>query len=243
MPETSHNMVTCIIVDDEPMARDVIRRYVEQTPMLELKGEFGNAIDASIFLSDHSIDLIFLDIQMPQLTGIELVRSLRKVPKIIVTTAHKEYAYEGYELDVTDYLLKPVRFDRFLKAVNKAMHQEGNGHTTALVAPEKIKGGDSFIYLRVDRKMVKVLLNEILYIESDKDYVKVYTSKGFVITRQTIASIEAMLSSVQFARIHRSYIVSLDKIRSFTNESIEVGNTELPIGKLYRNGFIKAQGS
>jgi DNA-binding LytR/AlgR family response regulator len=225
------------------MARDVIRRYVEQTPMLVLQGEFGNAIDASIFLHDHPVDMIFLDIQMPQLTGTELVRSLRKVPSVIFTTAYKEYAFEGFELDVTDYLLKPVRFDRFLRAVNKALHQKGAEEPGGVTATEEPKAASSFIYLRVDRKMVKVLLDEILYIESDKDYVKLFTQKGHVITRQTIASIEAMLSSSQFVRIHRSYIVSLNKIKSFTNETVEVGNKELPIGKLYRNGFMKAQGS
>jgi DNA-binding LytR/AlgR family response regulator len=186
--------------------------------------------------------MIFLDIQMPQLTGTEFVRSLRKVPKVIFTTAHKEYAFEGFELDATDYLLKPVRFDRFLKAVNKALYQKGSDEPGTQASMEDPKSAASFIYLRVDRKMVKVLLDDILYIESDKDYVKLYTEKGFLITRQTIASVEAMLSASQFVRIHRSFIVSLDKIRSFTNETVDVGNKELPIGKLYRNGFMKAQG-
>ena len=243
MSNTISNRATCIIVDDEPMARDVIRRYVEQTPMLVLQGEFGNAIDASIFLHDHPVDMMFLDIQMPQLTGTEFVRSLRRAPKVIFTTAHKEYAYEGFELDVTDYLLKPVRFDRFLKAVSKALPQKSSQDTNVTALTEDAATAPSFIYLRVERKMVKLLLDDVLYIESDKDYVKLFTGKGFVITRQTIASVEAMLPASQFVRIHRSYIVSLDKIKSFTNESVEVGNKELPIGKLYRNGFMKAQGS
>jgi two-component system, LytTR family, response regulator len=242
MSNTYQKSATCIIVDDEPMARDVIRRYVEQTPMLVLQGEFGNAIDASIFLHEHSVDMIFLDIQMPQLTGTDFVRSLRKVPKVIFTTAHKEYAYEGFELDVTDYLLKPVRFDRFLKAVNKALPQKNSDATNSAAVPEDIGAAPSFIYLRVDRKMVKVLLDDVLYIESDKDYVKLYTEKGFVVTRQTIASVEAMLPASQFIRIHRSFIASLQKIKSFTNETVEVGKKELPIGKLYRNGFMKAKG-
>jgi len=242
MSNAYQRTATCIIVDDEPMARDVIRRYVEQTPMLVLQGEFGNAIDASHFLHEHPVDVIFLDIQMPQLTGTEFVRSLRKMPKVIFTTAHKEYAYEGFELDVTDYLLKPVRFDRFLKAVNKALPQKTDDATNGVVIHEDVSAAPSFIYLRVDRKMVKVLLDDVLYIESDKDYVKLFTEKGFVITRQTIASVEAMLPASQFIRIHRSFIVSFQKINSFTNETVEVGNKELPIGKLYRNGFIKAQG-
>jgi DNA-binding LytR/AlgR family response regulator len=244
MPKTNHMQVKCIIVDDEPMARDVIRRYIQKIPTLRLMGEFGNAIDATVCLQEQSVDVIFLDIRMPQLTGTEFVRSLRNVPKIIFTTAHKEYAHEGFELDVTDYLLKPIRFDRFLRAVNKAFpqkHQEPEFPVSPLA--EENKSTASFIYLRADRKMIRVLLNDILYIESDKDYVKVFTEKGFILTRQTIASVEAMLSDSQFIRIHRSFIVSLNKLKSFTAETVEIANKELPIGKLYRNTFLKLQGS
>ena len=236
--------IKCIIVDDEPMARDVVRRYIQKIPTLRLMGEFGNAIDATIFLQEQPVDMIFLDIKMPQLSGTEFVRSLRNVPKIIFTTAHKEFAHEGFELDVIDYLLKPIRFDRFLRAVNKAFPQKQQEiETHGLIANEETKPATSFIYLRVDRKMIKVLLDDILYIESDKDYVKVFTEKGFIITRQTIASVEAMLSESLFIRIHRSYIVSLNKLKSFTAETVEIGNKELPIGKLYRNNFLKLQGS
>ncbi len=234
----------CIIVDDEPLARDVVRRYVQQVPTLQLVGEFGNAIDASVFLMEQPVDLIFLDIRMPQLTGTDFVRSMRNAPKIIFTTAHKEYAHEGFELDVIDYLLKPIRFDRFLRAVNKVLPQKQQEQKKPpLPTAEDTKYAASFIYLRVDRKMIKVLLDDILYIESDKDYVKVYTENGHIITRQTIASVEAMLSESQFLRVHRSYIVSLRKLKSFTAETIEIGNKELPIGKLYRNQFLKLQGS
>ena len=236
--------IKCIIVDDEPMARDVVRRYIQKLPTLKLLEEFGNAIEATIFLQEHPVDMIFLDIRMPQLSGTEFVRSLRNVPKIIFTTAHKEYAHEGFELDVIDYLLKPIRFDRFLRAVNKAFPQKQQEiETHGLIPNEETRPATSFIYLRVDRKMIKVLLDDIVYIESDKDYVKVFTEKGFIITRQTIASVEAMLSESQFIRIHRSYIISLNKLRSFTAETVEIGNMELPIGKLYRNNFLKLQGS
>ena len=242
MPNNHYIQVRSIIVDDEPMARDVIRRYIQKIPTLKLLGEFGNAIDATLFLQGQAVDMIFLDIKMPQMSGTEFVRSLRSVPKIIFTTAHKEYAFEGFELDVVDYLLKPIRFDRFLKAVNKAFPQKQQEmETHGFVINEESKPATSFIYLRVDRKMIKVLLDDILYIESDKDYVKVFTEKGFVITRQTIAAVEAMLSDSQFIRIHRSYIVSLDKLKSFTAETVEIGNKELPIGKLYRNNFLRLQ--
>ena len=242
MGNGNHIQTQCIIVDDEPMARDVVRRYIQKIPTLKLIGEFGNAIDATIYLQDQSVDIIFLDIKMPQLSGTEFVRSLRNMPKIIFTTAHKEFAHEGFELDVIDYLLKPIRFDRFLRAVNKAFPQKlREVEVITSVATGENKKVASFINLRVDRKMIKVLLDDILYIESDKDYVKVFTGKEFIITRQTIASIEAMLLESQFIRVHRSYIVSLKKLKSFTAETVEIGNKELPIGKLYRNNFLKLQ--
>ncbi|MDQ3279025.1 MAG: LytTR family DNA-binding domain-containing protein [Bacteroidota bacterium] len=244
MANGNHIQTQCIIVDDEPLARDIIRRYIQNVPTLQLIGEFGNAIDASVFLLEHPVDLIFLDIRMPQLTGTEFVRSMRNAPKIIFTTAHKEYAHEGFELDVIDYLLKPIRFDRFLRAVNKALPQKQQEPPRPLLSTlENTKQVASFIYLRVDRKMVKVLLDDILYIESEKDYVKIFTENGYILTRQTIASVEAMLCEGQFVRVHRSYIVSLRKLKSFTTEIVEIGNKELPIGKLYRNGFMKAQGN
>jgi len=243
MPNSNYNHIRCIIVDDEPMARDIIRRYIERIPNLKLVGEFGNAIDATIFLQEQHTDMIFLDIRMPQLTGTEFVRTLRNLPKIIFTTAHKEYAHEGFELDVTDYLLKPIRFDRFLRAVNKAFPQKNHDPDLHMVnGIDENKSATSFIYLRVDRKMIKVLLDDILYIESDKDYVKVFNDKGFILTRQTIASVEAMLSESQFIRIHRSFIISLNKLQSFTADTVEIGNKELPIGKIYRNNFLKLQG-
>lgn len=242
-----HNIndkIKCLIVDDEPMARDIIKRYIDKVPNLQLAAEFGNAIDATMFLQSETVDMMFLDIRMPQLTGTDFVRSLRNTPKIIFTTAFKEYAHEGFDLNVVDYLLKPIRFDRFLRAVNKAfphpIHEEVNKSIPAM--PDN-KYSTSFIYVRVDRKMIKVILDEILYIESDKDYVKIYTQSGTIITRQTISSIEVMLPESRFMRIHRSFIISLNKIKSFTHEIIEIGNKELPIGKLYRNSFLKLQES
>ena len=242
MPDQIIAPVQCLIVDDEPMARDVVRRYIEQMPSLQIAGEFGNAIDATLFLQKNTVDMIFLDIRMPQLNGTDFVRSLRTVPKIIFTTAHKEYAHEGFELDVVDYLLKPIRFDRFLRAVNKAFPSGQHDGKIAMAIGPETKFASPFIYVKVDRKMIKVMLDEILYIESDKDYVKIFTTGSAIITRQTISSIEAMLSENKFFRIHRSFIVSLEKIKSFTNETVEIGNKELPIGKLYRNSFLKISG-
>lgn len=243
MPNGTSNPVKCLIVDDEPMARDVIRRYIECIPTLSISGEFGNAIDAMMFMQDTLVDIIFLDIRMPQLNGTDFVRSLPNVPKIIFTTAHKEYAHEGFELDVVDYLLKPIRFDRFLRAVNKALPQRQQESDPGIFSPAPENTFASpFMYVRVDRKMVKIFMENILYVESDKDYVKIFTTDATIITRQTISSVEAMLGKNKFIRIHRSFIVSLDKIKSFSTEIVTIDKKDLPIGKLYRNGFFEIQG-
>jgi len=229
----------CLIVDDEPPARSVIRRYIEQVPTLELAGECGNALQALAFLQQHTVDLLFLDIRMPQISGTDFLKTLKNPPPVIFTTAYTEYALEGYELSVLDYLVKPVSFDRFLKAVNKANGMAPVKKETPL--PDN-KRTDPFVYFRVDRKMVKVMLQDILYIESMKDYVKVATTVGTIITKQSISSVEVMLPEKDFIRTHRSYIVSLGRIRSFTSDLIEMEKTEIPIGKLYKNAVLKALG-
>jgi len=235
--------IRCLVVDDEPPAREVIRRYVQDVPTLTLAGECANAVQALGVLQQQAIDLIFLDIRMPQLDGTAFLKTLKNPPRVIFTTAYPEYALEGYELDVVDYLLKPVRFDRFLKAVNKAYplgSQQADAASvfSAPTAPEE-KKSESFVYFRADRKMQKVMLHDILYIESMKDYVKIVTTSGVLITKQSITSVEAMLSEKLFVRTHRSFIVAIEKIRSYTNELIEINSTEIPIGKLYRNGVLK----
>jgi two-component system, LytTR family, response regulator len=231
--------IKCLIVDDEPPAREVLKRYVEDTPGLELSGECANAVQALGVLQRESMDLIFLDIRMPQLTGVDFLKSLKNTPKIVFTTAYSEYALEGYELDIVDYILKPVRFERFLKAINKAFPLHNPVTMDPHPVPETEKRIESFVYFRADRKMVKVLLSEIIYIESMKDYVKVITDNHSIITKQSISSVETMLPEKKFIRTHRSFIVSVDKIRSFTNELIEIGKTEIPIGKVYRNTVLK----
>ena len=234
------NTIRCLIVDDEPPAREIIRRYIEQVPTLQLVGECANAIQAFTLLQQRPVDLLFLDIRMPQLNGNDFLKTLKKQPKVIFTTAYSEYAVEGYELDAIDYLLKPIPFDRFLKAVNKAYQQSSTENDMSATTEEK--KNVSFVYFRADRKMVKVMLQDIFYVESMKDYVKVFTSSGTIITKQSISSVEAMLPEKNFIRTHRSFIVSLDKIKSFTAELIEISTTEVPIGKLYRNGVMKVLG-
>ncbi len=233
------NKLSCLIVDDEPPARDIIKRYVNDMPNLQLAGECGNAIQAISFLQQQEVDLLFLDIHMPQLSGIDLVKTLKHPPKVIFTTAHSEYAVEGYELDVVDYLLKPVQFERFIRSVNKVFQHNPPKENYEQPLPINQSGSGGFVYLRADRKMLKVLLSDIFYVESMKDYVKVFCRNGTVITRQSMMAIEAMLPASQFLRTHRSFIVSLDKIKSFTNDLIEIANTEIPVGKLYRPAVMK----
>lgn len=233
--------IRCLIIDDEPPAREIIRRYVQEIPTLQLMGECANAMQALTVLQQQSIDLLFLDIRMPQLNGTDFIKTLKYPPKVIFTTAFSEFALEGYELDVVDYLMKPIRFDRFLKAINKAYPLNGSATVQKPVVGSvvEVKKNESFVYFRADRKMVKVMLDDILYIESMKDYIKVFTVQGVIITKQSISSVEAMLPDKLFVRTHRSFIVSINKIKSFTNELVEIDKTDIPIGKLFRNGVMK----
>lgn len=239
--QDNNKSIRCLVVDDEPPAREIIRRYIGELPGLELAGECANAIQAFSFLQQQHVDLMFLDIRMPQLNGNDFLKTLKNSPKVIFTTAYPDYALEGYELDIVDYLLKPIPFDRFLKAVNKAFEPSGSRSSEMHPANEE-KKSESFAYFRADRKMVKVMLRDILYIESMKDYVKIFTSHGTIITKQSISSVEAMLPAKEFVRSHRSFIVATRHIKSFTSELIEIHNTELPIGKLFRNEVMKVIG-
>lgn len=232
--------IRCLIVDDEPPAREIIRRYIEQVPTLQLAGECANAIQAFTALQQQSIDLMFLDIRMPQLNGNDFLKTLKNPPRVIFTTAYPEYALEGYELDIVDYLMKPVTFERFLKAINKAF--DSRLSRAELPPPTEEARSASFVYFRADRKMVKIMLADILYIESMKDYVKVFTASAPLITKQSISSVEAMLPEKEFIRTHRSFIVNHQKIKSYTNELIEIGGTEVPIGKLFRSSVLKVLG-
>jgi len=223
--------IICLAVDDEPPALEVLRKYIALVQSLELAGVCMDAIEAVNFLREHPVDLLFLDIKMPELLGTDLVRTLKNPPKVIFTTAYRKYAVEGFELDAVDYLLKPVSFDRFLKAVNKVMHVSLNGSGPG----NDKKEADTSVYFRSDRRTVKVHLDDILYIESIKDYIKVVTIAQTIITKQSISSMEESLPKEKFIRIHRSFIVSLSKIESYTCDLIWVGRTELPVSRMYRH--------
>lgn len=231
----NNKKIICLAVDDEPPALQVIEKYIEAIPTLHLVNTCVNAVDALVILQQNKVDLLFLDIQMPHILGTDFMRTLKNPPKVIFTTAFRKFAVEGFELDAVDYLLKPISFERFLKAINKVMN-------TNLYTIENNNGArninnqqpDAFINLRADRKNLKVPLADILYIESLKDYIKVVTTNKTIITKQSISSIEETLPKNQFIRIHRSFIVSINKVNSFTQEIIEVGTQQLPISRMYK---------
>jgi DNA-binding LytR/AlgR family response regulator len=225
----------CIIVDDEPLAIEILEAYVSRIEQLKLEGTFRNAISAFTFLQQNPVDLIFLDIQMPKLSGIDFLKTLKNPPKVIMTTAYRDYAIESFELEVADYLLKPIPFDRFLKAVAKVMTPRADQapQTPASTSP------DSYIYFKVDKKMIKTNISDILFIESVKDYVKVKTTEKEIITQQKISYLEESLPRRQFLRIHRSFIVNLDRIDAYTATDVEVNKFQVPIGRNYKNDVMK----
>lgn len=234
--------INCLVADDEQLAREVMQSHISKLDKLNLVGTCNNAIEVYNTLKDQNIDLLFLDIQMPQLTGIELLRTLKNPPPVILTTAHREFALEGYELNVIDYLLKPVSFERFLKAVDK--YETASNADTVVVAaaipPPAVKDDRlAFIYVKSDKKMVRILLSDILYIEGLKDYVKIYTTGNPVITYQTLTYLEEKLSANHFIRAHRSYIISLNHISAYSSNQIEIGKRIIPIGNSYAKDVLK----
>jgi len=231
--------IRVLIVDDEPHAIEVIENYLRMFSEMELVGKCTDAIQAFQLLQQKTVDLMFLDIQMPGLKGTEMLRSLKNPPKVIFTTAYSEYALEGFELNAIDYLLKPIPFERFLRAVDK-IYQLPDSRSKALITHEIPVGDhDAFIYLKVDRKTIKVNISDILWIESLRDYVKVVVKEQVYITKQKISLLEELLPENKFVRIHRSFIVALSKIDSFYSYSIEINGHELPIGRNYKQDVQK----
>ncbi|MEJ6696284.1 MAG: LytTR family DNA-binding domain-containing protein [Saprospiraceae bacterium] len=230
-------MIKAIIVDDEPLALDVLETYIAQLPELELVARCENALEAREVLKEHDVDLMFLDINMPQLTGIDFVKTLSVKPNFIFTTAHPYYAVEGFELNAIDYLMKPIPLERFMKAVNKVINMQ-LGETSA---PEKKK--ENFIFVKADKKLIKVNFDDILYIEGLKDYVIIRQKEGRVITLHTMKSLEAKLPDHIFKRIHRSYIVNIGEIDAIVGNMIELKEKSqvkhIPIGKNYREELLK----
>src|SRR5882724_444376 len=218
--------IKAIIIEDEPLAVKVLSDYILQVPFLELQGTFKDAIRATDFLRDNNTDLIFLDIHLPKLKGMAFLKTLTTPPAVIITTAYHQYAVEGFDLNVTDYLLKPFEFERFLIAVNKVK-------TAQRERPNEIQEAKDFIFLNMQKKKVKILFSEILYIESQREYIKITTTKAEYVSKMGTHEIEALLPANLFKRIHRSFIVSMGKIESYTAEMVEVNGVSIPIGRGY----------
>jgi DNA-binding LytR/AlgR family response regulator len=232
--------INCLAADDEPPALLLMEKYINAVPTLHFAGKCSNAVDALTLLRENVIDLIFLDIQMPFILGTDFIRTLANPPRVIFTTAFRKFAVEGFELDAVDYLLKPISFERFLKAVNKVMKVNlPVVQTFPQDTMPKHESEPSFLFLRADRKNLKIQLHEILFIESLKDYVKVVTKDRTIVSKQSISAIEESLPEHSFLRIHRSFIVSLSKIESFTAGLIQVGKYELPVSRSYRHEVEK----
>ncbi|WP_320113165.1 response regulator transcription factor [Draconibacterium orientale] len=230
----------CLIIDDEPLARDLMRSHIEKLDNFEICAECGDAMKALQELHNHKIDLMFMDIQMPQITGIEFLRTLKNPPKVIITTAYREYALEGFELDVVDFLLKPITFERFLKSVNKYYQSvQDDAPATQPIPSTNGKTDEAFIYVKENKKVLKVHLNEILYVEGLSEYVQIYTTDKKIITKTSMTHMSQKLPDSGFMRIHKSFIVSLSKIEAFTSTSIEVPGKELPIGRSYKNAVLE----
>lgn len=244
-------IINCIAVDDEPLALGLVCAFIKQTPFLNLVGQYGSAVEALGGLQQHKVDLIFLDIQMPNLNGIELARVLdgrgANKPRIIFTTAYNQFALEGYRVDALDYLLKPFNYEEFLHAANKALAyaellSKSNNTSMApaaepAAAVEKVE--DNYLFIKVEYQLVRIALNEILYLESLKDYVKIFlkdTEKA-ILTLSSLKALEEKLPARRFMRVHRSYIVSLDKINSITRNAMQIGKINITVGDQYKEAF------
>ena len=231
--------LTCITVDDEPLALDQMADFISRIPYLELKASFKKGIDALYFLKENKTDLIFLDIHMDDISGIQILKTLKNKPFVILTTAYDQYALEGYELEVNDYLLKPISFERFVKAVEKIINLKINANNLSIPIASTVQFPE-YIFVRADYRMRKVVLNDILFIEGYKDYLKFHLSqKKPVVSRVSFKKLESILPPKGFIRIHKSFLVSVDKIDSIGRNAIKVGEHTIVIGEAYKDRFFK----
>lgn len=221
----------CIIVEDEPLAAEVLQDYIRQVSFLNLKAICSDAIFALETLQQEKIDLIFLDIHLPKLKGLDFLKTLKHPPQVIITTAYHEYALQGYEFNVVDYLIKPVEFSRFLTAVNKLKTEPGK---STVYQPMLADVERKYLFFNVSKKRVKVYLDEILYIESLKEYIRIYTKNRHILTKFQLGEIEALLDKSHFIRVHRSFIVAKDKIEAFTATDLEINGKQVPVGRSYK---------
>lgn len=237
--------IKCIVIDDERLAREYLKKYISKIPQLMLVGEFNSALKATEFIKSGEVDLLFLDIQMPDITGIDFLRSLSYAPEVIFTTAYQEYALEGYNLSVVDYLLKPFSFDRFFQAVNKVVDKLGNkvqADQSHMPIQAQTTFADTFLTIRADRKFYKINFADLKYIEGQKAYVTFHTEKKRITALASLKDLEDSLPEKKFIRIHKSYIVSIQEIQSLEGNLIEVFNVKLPVGKIYKESVMKILG-
>ena len=228
----------CLLIDDEPPALKILASYISNINGLEIVGQCKNALEALDVLNQHAVDVIFLDIKMPKILGTEFLKNLSHPPKVIFVTAYRDYAVEGYELDAVDYLVKPVSFERFFKAITKLNRMMGKETISASV--DYKSNPEAFVYLKVDKDMKKIFVNDIVYIESWKDYIKLFLINGkSLIIKQTITAMENLLSEHRFLRVHRSYMVSLKKISGYNGVSVQLDTKEIPIGRLYKQAVME----
>lgn len=233
----------CILVDDEPLAIELMKGHIQKLDTFELVATCSNAMQAMETLRAHQVDLMFMDIQMPQITGLEFLKTLKNPPRVIICTAYREYAIEGFELDVVDYLLKPITFERFLKAVNK-YYQFSREEIQVVVASGGAQTDENaFIYVKENKKVNKIALNDILYIEGLSEYVKLHLEGRRIVTKASMSGLEEKLPDSQFIRIHKSYIVNTHKIVAFSANTIDLPDVkDLPIGRSYKNSVLKTLG-
>jgi DNA-binding LytR/AlgR family response regulator len=231
----------CIIVDDEPLARNLLAEYVKKVPHLELVQACSSPLEALEALRNHPVDLMFLDIQMPEITGLTLLRTLQKKPMVILTTAYSEYALESYELDVVDYLLKPITLERFLRAIDKA--NDRMQKPISVVTKTASEESQPFVFVKDGTKLVKIRWDDILYIEGLKDYVTIHTRQQKIVSLQRLKAMEESLPSNQFIRIHNSYIVALQAIDTIHRDKVQIGSVFLPISDSYKRSFREFVGN
>lgn len=237
-----YNVLNCIAIDDELSALKIIREFCSKIPAVNLVGTFTNPLEAVNTLNNNQVDLIFLDIMMPQITGLEFLKTLYNPPMIIFTTAFKEYASEAFDYDAVDYLVKPIAFDRFSKALNKAFQMLKLKNLGINAGEEFLRFPEGFLMVKVEYTTIRVDLNDILYIEGLKDYVKIHTEAKLILTKTTMKNIIEKLPPGSFFRVHKSYIVSVDKIDMIENSRIVIGNQRIPIGESFRSSFFEAVG-
>ncbi|MEJ6981676.1 LytTR family DNA-binding domain-containing protein [Pedobacter sp. P351] len=232
-------MIRCLVVDDEPLALDILTDYIEKVPFLKLVTATTSAFEALAIVQKDEVDLIFLDVQMPELTGIQFLKIINGKCNVILTTAYSQYALDGYELDVADYLLKPIAFDRFYKSVVKVQNAIQQLTPPANNSKNLDSGPNAFIFVKTEHRIQKIYLDDVLYIEGLKDYISIFTKTERVITLQHMKKMEENLPAGRFIRVHKSYIISIDKIESIERSRIQIGDKTIPIGDTYRDNFFK----